>query len=144
MKILGDVWPRVSAWRRIRLAMNPAFFVMLILLSGSGCSKVWKPGGLESAATPTGPQTEVVTHQPQAYRIIRINNELRFAILQNVTGDFPPPGTELEVYRQKDKIGTLVAGSQSGDTFFSADISDGTILDTDIAFYLAPTTTDQM
>ncbi len=74
--------------------------------------------------------------EPRAFRIVRVHNELKFAILQNVTGAFPPPGTELVVYRNNEAVGKLKAGSQAEETFFSADIIDGPIRDSDVAFLM--------
>jgi hypothetical protein len=74
--------------------------------------------------------------EPRAFRIVRVHNELKFAILQNVTGAFPPPGTELVVYRNSEAVGKLTAGSQAEETFFSADIVEGPIRDSDVAFLM--------
>lgn len=77
---------------------------------------------------------EKLPQSPTPFRIVRVDNDLDFAILQNVNGLFPEAGTELDVYRGSEVVGRLKAGSQAEETFFSADIIEGTIRDTDIAF----------
>lgn len=77
---------------------------------------------------------EKIPQAPTPFRIVRVDNDLDFAILQNVNGLFPEAGAELDVYRGSEIVGRLKAGSQAEETFFSADIIEGTIRDTDIAF----------
>lgn len=87
----------------------------------------------ESIPDDSEDETNVQAH---AFKVVRVNNQLKFAILQNVTGLTPPPGETLVVYRGDEYIGKLAGGGQADETFLSADILEGDLMEGDLAFLI--------
>lgn len=117
------------------------YLVLVLLIQFSACKLVTpkeitdQPPSNPSALTNqvSEPNLPVAAH---AFRVVRVNNNLQFVILQNVSGIIPPIGQILDVYRDEEFVGKITAGGRSDETFLSADILEGTIQEQDIAFYI--------
>ena len=128
--------------------MKPALIYTILILSlvFSGCRNTGnKDSNSQSPPRPEnvpGDNNQNATSNPKlksqvhAFKIVSVNNNLKFAILQNVTGLVPPLGEQLEVFRGSEFVGLVVAGDQSDETFLSADIIEGKLKQDDLAFLI--------
>lgn len=125
-----------------RLHLRIALILLFLSISGcknTGTTNINAGGTSQSEANqPSALSSAKAKRQVHAFKVVSVNNNLKFAILQNVTGLAHPVGEQLEVFRGSEFVGLLIAGDQADETFLSADIIEGQLKRDDLAFLITP------
>ena len=107
-------------------------FVMLLAACASGCgttkSKDGAPGGGTSATGGTNNilTTPVITPvNILSGRVVMVNTNLRYIVIDFGVGLLPQPGQRMDVYRQGNKVGEVRISNQARAGNVAADIMVG-------------------
>ena len=97
---------------------------MLVILSAvvlAGCASSKD----RSAAKPAKSKPTITPDLQLTGKVVSVNQELRFVVLDFPLGDMPLVDQRLSVYRQGQKVGELKVSGPQNDTNIVADITAG-------------------
>jgi hypothetical protein len=109
--------------------LRPALLVAVVSLAAAGCAKNRKPRVSNEPL-----KAELVRPRDAGTaKVLRVEERLRFVVLDYSLSPIPPFGTKLDVERDGQKVGELkVTGPANGVTT-AADIVNGTLQPGDLA-----------
>jgi hypothetical protein len=99
--------------------MTMKIFLALLLATGLGCAAA------RPQAKPAAPPVAEAKIKVTGAKIIRLNTQFQFVVLDFTSRVMPPVGTKLPVYRGADKVGEVQITEPVRINFATADILSG-------------------
>src|SRR5262249_45692898 len=106
--------------------MRLAFLTCVGLVVCLGCSSSSKGKPTPSGApSPAGKKVIISPSLALVGKVVSVNTNLRFAVLDFPPGIMPTVGQQLSVYRGEQKVGEVKVSGPQRDTNIAADITAG-------------------
>lgn len=107
-------------------------WLLLCALFAAGCAGPKAEsgqGGLNTPATQAvqHPKIIVTPDKSKVGRVVRVNNDARFAVINFPIGSVPAEGRTMSAYRQGLKVGEIKVTGPGGDEYTVADIKNGDV-----------------
>jgi hypothetical protein len=113
------------------LALASATLALVLVGTAAGGCRGGRKSGRGTAGTNGTPGLRPI--DASVGRVIQVNEQLRFAVLDYTLSRMPPPGTRLVLYRSTNRVGVVRLSGWRNVATVAADFVDGVPLPGDLA-----------